>query len=51
MKSDVAVLLEQIDVESLALLLGHAVDDECLTRGQALVGESTLVWHRVVFAT
>lgn len=50
-KSDVSVLLEQIDVESLALLLGHAVDDKCLTRGQALVGESALVWHRVVFAT
>lgn len=47
MQGDVAVLLEQIDVEALALLLRSAEDQQGLARADALAGDSALVRHRL----
>lgn len=51
MKSNISVLLQQVDMESLALLLGDAVDDQGLAWGDSFSGDSTFIRHGVVTAS
>lgn len=44
---DVAVFLEEVDVESLSLLLRHAVEEEALARRKTFSGQPTLIWNRL----
>ena len=50
-ESNISVLLQQVDMESLALLLGNAVDDQGLSGGDSFSGDSTFVRHGVVAAS
>ena len=43
MESNVSVLLEHVDVESLSLLLRKSKDGKGLSRGESLSSEATLI--------
>lgn len=47
MKRNVAVLLQQVDVESLALLLGRAENEQGFARRHAISRNAALVRHRL----
>lgn len=50
MERDVSVLAEKVEVEALGLLLDGSEDEEGLADWES-VGESALVWDRVVLAS
>lgn len=43
-KCDVAVALEQVDVEALGLLLGSSEDKQRFSGGDSVAGNAGLVW-------
>ena len=51
MEGNIPVLLQQIDMESLALLFGSTIDDQSLAGSNTFTGDTGFIWDWVITTT